>query len=143
MRGGIVVAAGKDLEAARAALARAVASGALGAGMRVRRDGDGVAFEGTGGDADGGRITVTADGRATYEVRLRRLERRRIGEAVAVAVFVAVTGALGWSLLVATALPTGIGAGAAYAIARIVGDRARWRRRVDALVASLPVLVDA
>src|SRR5437763_1501218 len=80
MKGALVVeVAGKDLDNARAALSRAVASGALGPGRTVRRDGDGCAF-------DGGRIDVKADGRVTWELSLRRLEQLRVAEAVVLAV---------------------------------------------------------
>ena len=136
MRGGIVVAAGKDLEAARAALARAVASGALGPGRTVRRDGAGCAF-------DDGRIDVGSDGRVTFELSLRAAERLRVAEAVVLAATVSVAATLGWSLIVHASLGAGAVAGGLYAAARIAGDRARARRRVGALVASLTVLVDA
>ena len=137
MRGAFVVEAGTaDLEGARAALARAVASGALGEARAVRRDGDGCAF-------DGGRIDVGSDGRVTFELSLAASERRRAVEAVLLAAAVSVTATLGWSLLVYASLGAGAVAGAAWAAARIAGDRARARRRVGALVASLPVLVDA
>jgi len=137
MRGAAVVeVAGKDLESARAALARAVASGALGPGRTVRRDGNGCAF-------DGGRIDVTGDGRVTWELSLRRLEQLRAVEAVVLAAAVSVAATLGWSLIVYAALGTGTLFGVGYAVARIANDRAAVRRRVRALVASLPVLVDA
>jgi hypothetical protein len=137
MKGALVVeVGGKDLENARAALAAAVASGALGPGRTVRRDADGCAF-------DGGRIDVTADGRVTWELSLRRLEQLRVVEAVVLAAAVSVAATLGWSLIVYAALGTGALFGVGYAVARIANDRATVRRRVRALVASLPVLVDA
>jgi hypothetical protein len=140
MRGAIVVDVGaKDLEAARMALARAVASGALGTGYAVRREGDGVSFEG----ADGGRIMLAADGRASFEVGTRRAEIARIVEAVVAAAAVSATATLGWSLMVHQALLLGGAVGVGYAIARIVGDRRRRRRRIQSLLRSLPVLLGA
>lgn len=137
MKGAVVVeVAGKDLESARAALARAVASGALGPGRTVRRDGDGCVF-------DDGRIDVTTDGRVTWQLSLRRLERLRAVEAVALAAAVSVAATLGWSAIVYASLGTGALFGVVYAVARIANDRATVRRRLRALVASLPVLVDA
>lgn len=137
MRGASVVDVAKqDLDGARAALARAIASGALGPGRTVRRDGDGCAF-------DGGRLDVTSDGRVTWELSLRRLEQLRVVEAVVLAAAVSVAATLGWSLIVYAALATGALFGVVYAVARIANDRAAVRRRMRALVASLPVLVDA
>jgi hypothetical protein len=140
MRGGIVADVGaKDLEATRMALARAVASGALGSGCAVRRDGDGFVVDG----GVRGRVDVTGDGRVAYEVAPGGSAPVRVAEAVVVAAFVSVAGALGWSLMFYAALPVGAVVGAVYAVARIAGDRARLRRQLRALVASLPVLVDA
>jgi hypothetical protein len=127
---------GVDVDAARAALARAIASGALGAGRTVRRDGDGCVF-------DDGRIDVGGDGRVTFALSTARLERLRVVEAVVLAATVSAAATLGWSLIVYTALATGAVAGAAYAALRIAADRAAARRRIGALAASLPVLVDA
>jgi len=139
MKGAIVVEVGAaELEAARAALARAVASGALGPGRAVRRDGAGLVFGGAGG----GRIDVTADGRVTFDVAVAGARWARVAEAVAVAALVSVAGTLGWSLMLHAALPTGGAVGLAYALARGAGDRARLGRQIRALVASLPVLVD-
>ena len=126
---------GVDVDAARAALARAIASGALGAGRTVRRDGDGCVF-------DDGRIDVGGDGRVTFALSTARLERLRVVEAVVLAATVSAAATLGWSLIVYAALAVGGVAGAAYAALRIAGDRAAARRRIAALVASLPVLVD-
>lgn len=128
-------AAATDVEGARAALARAVASGALGPGRTVRRDGDGIVF-------DGGRIDVAAGGRVTFTLATAPLERLRAVEAVLFAATVSVAATLGWSLIVYVSLGAGAIAGAGYAALRIAGDRAAARRRVGALVASLPVLVD-
>ena len=137
MKGALVAeVAGKDLEGARAALARAVASGALGPGRTVHRDGNGCVF-------DGGRLDVTSDGRVTWELSLRRLEQLRVAEAVVLAAAVSVAATLGWSLIVYASLGTGALFGVVYAVARIANDRATVRRRMRALVASLPVLVDA
>lgn len=137
MKGALVVEiAGADLEGARAALARAVASGALGPGRTVRRAGDGCVF-------DGGRIDVTADGRVTWELSLGRLEQLRAVEASLLGAAVSVAATLGWSAIVYASLAAGALAAAGYAAARIGSDRAAARRRVHALVASLPVLVDA
>ncbi len=137
MKGAFVIeAANTDLEAARAALARAVASGALGPGRSVRREGDACVF-------DDGRIAVGSDGRVTFELSLRAAERLRAAEAVVLAATVSVAATLGWSLIVYASLGAGALVGAVYAAARIGGDRAAARRRIGALVASLPVLVDA
>lgn len=127
-------AAATDVEGARSALARAVASGALGPGRTVRRDGDGIVF-------DGGRIDVAGDGRVTFALSTARLARLRAVEAVLLAATVSVAATLGWSLIVYAALGAGALAGAVYAAARIAGDRAAARRRVGALLASLPVLI--
>jgi len=137
MRGGqLVDVSAKDLESARTALARAVAEGALGAGRAVRRDGDGCVF-------DDGRIDVTSDGRVTWSLSLARLERRRAAEAVLLATATSVAATFGWSAIVYVALGAGALVGGGWAAARIALDRANARRRVRALVASLPVLVDA
>lgn len=137
MRGGQLVDVGaKDLDATRTALARAIAEGALGPGRTVRRDGDGCIF-------DDGRIDVTSDGRVTWQWSLASLERRRAAEAVVLATAVSLAATLGWSAIIYVALGVGALVGAAWATVRIAGDRASARRRVRALVASLPVLVDA
>jgi len=137
MKGAFVVeVAGMDLEDARAALARAIASGALGPGRTVRRDGDGCVF-------DDGRIDVGGDGRVTFALSLVRLERLRAVEAVLLAATVSAAATLGWSLIVYASLLVGAVAGGGYAAARIAADRAGARRRIGALVASLPVLVGA
>ena len=128
-------AAATDVDGARAALARAVASGALGPGRTVRRDGDGIVF-------DGGRIDVAAGGRVTFTLSTAPLERLRAVEAVLLAATVSAAATLGWSFIVYASLGAGAIAGAVYAAARIRADRAAARRRVEALVASLPVLVD-
>ena len=138
MRGVIVVDVGaKDLEAARAALARAIASGALAPGCAVRRDGEGVVVDG----GARGRIDLAGDGRAIFDVSTSSAERARVVESVVAAAAVSVTGTLGWSLMVHEALAVGGVVGVGYAIARIVGDRRRLRRRVEALLRSLPVLL--
>lgn len=136
MKGAFALEAGIDLEAARAALARAVASGALGPGRAVMRDGDGVVF-------DGGRIDVGSDGRVTFALSTNAAERLRVVEAVVLAATVSAAATLGWSAIVYVALGVGAAVGVAYALARITSDRAAARRRLGALVASLPVLVDA
>jgi hypothetical protein len=136
MTGTVVVeAAVEDLEAARAALARAIASGALGPGRTVRRDGDGCAF-------DDGRVDLGSDGRVRWRVSLASHERLRLAEAVVLATLASVVATLGFSFIFYTALAAGALVGGVYAAARIGGDRAVVRARVRALVASLPVLVD-
>ena len=50
---------------------------------------------------------------------------------------------LGWAQPIYVALPVGAVAGVLWALTRIGGDRGALSRRVRALVASLPVLVDA
>ncbi len=136
MTGAIVVDVGAaQLDGARAALARAVASGALGGARTVRRDGDGCAFE-------DGRIDVTSDGRVTWSLSTARSDRWRAVEATLVATTVAVAATLGWAAAIYVALPVGAAAGAMFAWLRIADDRAALRRRMRALVASLPVLVD-
>ena len=140
MKGAFVVeVAVGDLQTARTALARAVASGAFGPGYAVHRDGDGFTFAG----ADSGRVDLTSDGRATYEVATRRRDLDRLTEAVLVAVLVAVTATLGWSLPPYQALPVGAAAAIGYGITKILVDHLSVRRRIYALVSSLPVLVDA
>lgn len=147
MRGVIAGDGGeRDREAARAALARAVASGALGAGYAVRREGDGFVLDAGRARGDGpdrGRIDVAGDGQVTWSVSLAGAERRRMLEAIALAAFVSVAGVFGWSLMFYVSLPTGGAVGLVWAVARILADRARVRRQIGALVASLPVLVDA
>jgi hypothetical protein len=136
MKGAFAVDAGIDLEAARVALARAVASGALGPGRAVMRDGDGVVF-------DGGRIDIGGDGRLTFTLSTSAVERLRVVEAVVLAATVSAAATLGWGAIVYVALGVGAAVGVAYAIVRVASDRAAARRRIGALVASLPVLVDA
>lgn len=147
MRGAVVVDVGaKELPAARAALARAVASGALGPGYAVKRDGDGLTFDARAARGDGpdrGRLELTADGRMTFDVSLAGAERQRFAEAIVIATFLSVAAVFGWSFMFYTSLPTGGVVGLVYAIARVAGDRARVRRHLRALAASLPVLVDA
>ena len=143
MRGAAIIDVGADgLEAARVALARAVASGALGPGYRVARDGHGLTFEGARGDgADGGRIEVTADGRVTWDVRLRTAERLRALQAVGVAAMVGVVGTLAFGWLAPMALGVGGAGGVAWAGVAIASDRTRVRAGVRALAASLPALM--
>src|SRR2546423_1439022 len=106
MRGALIVDVGaKDLEAARAVLARAVASGAFG-----RRP---IA------------IALTSDGRAVWNVSLARDETRRAAEAVLVSTGVGVAGALGANAPLWIALPVGAVAGIAYAALRLARDRMR------------------
>lgn len=144
MRGATVIdVGGAQLGRARAALARAVASGALGSGYTVRRDGDdGFVFTGARSSGpDGGSIHVAADGRATWELRLRGAESARATQAVAVAAMASVVGAILFSWYFFVALPVGGGVGLAYAAVAIWGDRARARRGVGALLGSLGVLM--
>ena len=138
MTGALVVeVAAAQLDEARTALARAVATGALGGGARaVKRDGDGCVF-------DDGRIDVTSDGRVTWSLTTGRSDRWRAVEATLVATTVAVAATLGWAAAIYAALPVGAAAGAIFAWLRIADDRATLRRRMRALVASLSVLVDA
>ncbi len=138
---GVFVVEGRvgDLPAARGALARAVASGAFGPGYTVELDGDGVRFRG----AHGGRLDLTSDGRATYQVATGRRDLDRVAEAVVVALVVAALATLGWSAIVIQALIVGGATGGAYGLVRIARDRQELRRRIRSLVASLPVLVDA
>jgi hypothetical protein len=144
MRGATVIdVGGAQLGRARAALARAVASGALGSGYAVRRDGDdGFVFTGARSRGpDGGSIHVAPDGRATWMLRLRGAESARATQAVAVAAMVSVVGAILFSWYFFVALPVGGGVGAVYAAVAIWGDRASARRAVGALLSSLPVLL--
>jgi hypothetical protein len=127
------------LEAARAAWAQAVASGAFGAGYAVRRDGERVVFDGE----RPGHLVVRGDGRAVFEASLWRDYVGRTVEAVGIATVTSVAATLGWSLLFHVALPLGAAVGAVYGSARVVADRARVRRQQQALVASLPILLDA
>ena len=145
MRGATVIdVGGAQLGRARAALARAVASGALGSGYAVRRDGDdGFVFAGARSSGpDGGSIRVAADGRAPWELRLRGAESARATQAVAVAAMVSVVGAILFSWYFFVALPVGGAAGAVYAAIAIWGDRAYARRGVVALLSSVAVLLD-
>ena len=145
MRGATVIGVGgAQLGKARAALARAVASGALGSGYAVRRDGDdGFVFAGARSSGpDSGSIRVAADGRATWELRLRGAESARATQAVAVAAMASIVGAILFSWYFFVALPVGGAAGAVYAAIAIMGDRAHARRGVAALLSSLPVLLD-
>jgi hypothetical protein len=114
----------KDPDGARAALARAVAGGALGPGRATKVD-------------------LASDGRVTWELSLARLETRRAAEAVLVATATSVAATLGLGAIVYVSLGAGALVGGAWAAARIALDRARARRRVAALLASLPLLVDA
>ena len=135
MTGELVVGTA-DVEAARVALARAVACGALGGGRAVRRDGDGCVF-------DGGRIDVAGDGRVTWSLATATSVLARVVEAVVTAAVTGVAATLGWSQPIYVALPLGAVAGGLYAGLRFDGERRALRQRVRALVASLPVLVDA
>jgi hypothetical protein len=144
MRGatGINVGAA-GVEAARTALARAVASGALGPGYAVHRDGDGVAFAGRGGGGpDGGRIAVDGDGRVTWTLQLGGSERVRVARGIGWAAAGSIAGAILFNWLFFVALPVGAALGVVYAATAMVADRRQARRRVEALLASLPVLMD-
>lgn len=132
----VVEVAGLDLEGARAALARAIASGALGPGRTVRRDGDGCVF-------DGGRIDVAADGRVTWTLSTATNVFTRVVEAAVTATVAGVAATIGWSQPIYVAVPVGASFGAFYAFFRISGERRALRYQMRALVASLPVLVDA
>lgn len=139
MKGAFVVeVAAADLPAARLALARAVASGALGPGYAVKRDGDGFTFAG----AVRGRLDVTSDGRATFEAEAPA-SLERWARAIVVAALLAAAATIGWSARFPVALAVGVVAGVAYALAMAAQDRARVRHTLGALVASLPLLVDA
>jgi len=130
--------------AARAALARAVASGALGPGYAVRRSRDGVVFEGPRSrGVDGGRIELDDDGRVAWSLRMRGCERARAAEAIAWAALASVSGAILFNWFFFVALPVGGVVGIVYAAATLLSERRAARRRVSALLASLPVLVDA
>jgi hypothetical protein len=132
------------IAAVRAALARAVASGALGPGYAVRRDGDGLVFDGSRSrGADGGRIDVAGDGRVTWTLRMGGSERARALESVAWAALASIAGAILFNWFFFVALPVGGAVGIVYAATAISAERAAARRRVTALLASLPVLVDA
>ncbi len=139
MKGAFVVElAARDVAAARTALARAVASGALGPGYAVKRDGDGLSFAG----GARGRIDVASDGRVVWTATVPA-SLSRWATAVSVAALVAAAATIGWSARFPTALAVGIGVAIAYALVAAQQDRARVRRRLRALVDSLAVLVDA
>jgi hypothetical protein len=141
--GAVELGAG-GVEAARAALARAVASGALGPGYRVLRDGDGLVFDGPRrSGADGGRIDVATDGGVSWTLHMGGSERARALEAIAWAALASVAGAILFNWLFIVALPVGGAVGIVYAAQAIAAERAAARRRLAALLASLPVLVDA
>src|SRR4051812_42909067 len=130
------------VEAVRVALARAVASGALGPGYAVRRNRDGLVFEGPRSrSADGGRIEVDSDGRVTWTLRMRGAERARTLEAIASAAVSSVAGAILFNWFFFVALPVGGAVGMVYAAAAILAEGGAARRRVAALSGSLPVLV--
>jgi hypothetical protein len=145
VKGALVVdlAAGQ-LELARAALARAVAAGALGPGYAVRRDQEGFLFDGgaRADGLDGGRVDLASDGRMTFAVSLRGAERARVAEAVALGAVLGFAAMVLWSWLWPPSLGLAAAAGLGYAASSMVRDRRRARRRLRALAASLAVLVD-
>jgi len=139
MKGSVVVdVAASDLPAARAALARAVASGAFGPGYVVKRDGDGFTFAG----AARGRVDVVSDGRLVYEADVPA-SFERWASATLLAAMVAAAATIGWSARFPAALAVGAVAGVAYFVAMAAQDRARLVRVLRALGESLAVLVDA
>lgn len=132
-----------ELDGARHALQRAINEGALGSGYAASLEGDAVVFDG-GVRAFGpsrGRIVLSSDGRASYELRVGTAEAGRVGQAVLGATLVSVLATLAFHLLPTQALPLGGVVGVVWAWSGIARDRQRWRRRIHALVADLPRLL--
>jgi hypothetical protein len=144
IRGAVVLdVTGTQLAAAREALARALAQGALGGGYSAAVDGDTVVLDG-GARGDGpsrGRVELHADGRATFALDVGWMEAARVAQAVGVAAALSVSSFVLWSWMFHRALPLGAAGGALWAGLRIALDRARIRRRMRAVLGSLPLLL--
>ncbi len=76
-------------------------------------------------------------------MRMGGSERARALESIAWAALSSVASAILFNWFFFVALPVGGAVGIVYAATAIVAERAAARRRVTALLASLPVLVDA
>ncbi|HZS40112.1 MAG TPA: hypothetical protein VFF06_24950 [Polyangia bacterium] len=144
LRGAVVLdVAAAQLPAARDALARAVATGALGPGYSAALDGEAVVFAGgaRGDRPSGGRFELFSDGRASYSLAVGWTEFARVAQAVGVAAALSVSSVIWWSWMFHRALPFGAAGGLAWAAARIALDRRRMRRDARALLRSLPLLL--
>ena len=144
VRGAVVLdVTGAELPAARQALARAIAQGALGGGYSSTLDGDVVVLDG-GARADGpsrGRVELSADGRASFSLDVGWMEVARVAQAVGVAAALRVSSFVLWSWMFHRALPFGAAGGVLWAGLRIALDRARLRRRMRNVLRSLPLLL--
>jgi hypothetical protein len=132
--GEVALVAVADPGAARAALARAIASGALGPGRIVRLDGDAVIV-------DGGRIELDGE-RARFALATDG-DVARFAQAAGLAALTSVAATILFSWFFFVSLPVGLLVGATWATVKLLGDRRRVARDVKALLASLPLLVDA
>lgn len=144
LRGALVVElAASELDAARRALGRAIEGGALGPGRSVSLQGDAVLFDGglRAFGASRGRIVLSADGRASYELRVGAAEWARVAQAAGVAALSSVTTTLALHWIPTWALPFGGAVGLVWATLGIARDRRRLRRDVRALVRELPRLL--
>ena len=136
MRGEISFAAlQQDALPAPPALARAIARGALGAGLIVRVEGETLRLS----DGDGaakGSLHVAGD-RLRYELAVD--ETRAAAYASLLAAIAASLCAIlfGWPWW--WALPSGIAIGVAHLVANLRDQRRRWRSLVRALVENLPL----
>src|SRR5579862_8890792 len=110
LRGAVVLdVTGAQLPAARQALARAIARGALGGGYSASLDGDAVVLVGgaRGDGPSGGRIELHADGRASFALDVGWMEMARVAQAVGVAAALSVSSFVLWSWMFYRALPLG------------------------------------
>lgn len=146
VRGAVALEPRVELEAARRALARAVAQGALGAGYAVQLDGNVVVFSGGAAGPESGRLELdAAHGQicVRYQLTVGAQERARVIQAILLATLTSLTATLLWSWMIHLAIPFGLGVGTVTAAANLTLDRRRLRRQVEALASNLPLLVDA
>ena len=138
----VIEVTASELAEARRTLARAVEDGALGRGYTVSLEGETVVFTGGWrlGGACSGRLTLSGDGRASYELHVGPSEWARLVVAVllACAVSLALTFVLGWNA--PTALGTGALFGVGSATAMMVRHHRRERQRVRALLRRMSAL---
>ncbi len=140
LRGALVVdVAASELEAARQALARAISDGALGPGYTVSLQGETVLFDGglRAFGASRGRIALSSDGRASFELFVGAAEWTRVAQAVLLAASVSVTTTLTLNWIPTWALPSGGAVGVLWAAGSIAFDRQRQRRALRALLSGL------
>jgi hypothetical protein len=146
LRGALVVdLAASELPAGRRALARAISTGALGPGYTasVVSEGDAVVFDGgfRSSGVSRGRVTLSGDGRASFELSVHAAEFTRVAQAVALAALASVGSTLVFHWIPTWALPLGGAVGLVWAVMSISRDRRRLRRNVRALLSGLPALV--